>query len=257
MRLIVLNDEKPGKCPAEHGLSFLLDCGEKILFDAGPSGIFAENAKALGIDLGAVGTIVLSHGHWDHTNGLAFISDKRLVCHPDCFARRFRKKDNQYNGPPITLAEAKKRFDLVLSAEPFNITTDVIFLGEIPRLNGFEAQTTEFYLEGGADDFIMGDSALAIKTPKGLVVVSGCSHSGICNIIEYAKKVSGVQNVHSVIGGFHLSKLDNAALRTIKYFKDEKIQIILPSHCTCDAVIERMSREMNVVRVHSGDSIEI
>ncbi|MFA5930070.1 MAG: MBL fold metallo-hydrolase [Candidatus Micrarchaeia archaeon] len=257
MRITVLNDEKPGICPSEHGLSFLIEDGEKILFDVGPSDIFAKNAALLGIDLGGVGTIALSHGHWDHTNGLKFIKGKKLICHPDCFAKRFRKNDNQYNGTPITLAEAKKQFRLVLTKKPYKLSDGIIFLGEIPRLNGFEAKTTEFYLDGGADDFIMGDSALAIKTKKGLVVIAGCSHAGICNIMEYSKLASGMKKVHAVIGGFHLLENNEAAHKTIDYFKKEKIAKIYPSHCVCDAVIDEMGKSLNVIRIRSGDAIDL
>ena len=257
MRITVLNDEKPGICPAEHGLSFLIEDEGKILFDVGPSDIFARNADSLGIDLEAAGTIVLSHGHWDHTNGLKHLHGKKLVCYPDCFAKRFRKNDNQYNGTPITLEEAKKQFQLTLTKKPFKLSEAILFLGEIPRLNDFEAKTTEFYLEGGADDFIIGDSALAIKTAKGLVVVAGCSHAGICNIIEYAKKASGLGKVHAVIGGFHLLENNESARRTMEYFKKEKIAKIYPSHCVCDAVIEEMGKSLNVIRIRSGDVIDI
>ncbi|MCX6769836.1 MAG: MBL fold metallo-hydrolase [Candidatus Micrarchaeota archaeon] len=257
MRITVLNDEKPGSCPAEHGLSFLVDCGEKILFDAGPSEIFAKNSAALGIDLKEVKTIALSHGHWDHTNGLKFIESKKLVCHPDCFARRFRKNDREYNGIPLTLDEAKKKFQLVLTKKPYKISENALFLGEIPRLNNFEAKATEFYLEGGADDFIMGDSALAIKTEKGLVVIAGCSHAGICNILEYAKQASGTKRIYAVIGGFHLLGNDDSARKTIEYFKKEKIQKIFPSHCVSEEVIDEMGKCLSIARVRSGDVIDI
>lgn len=257
MRIIVLNDEKPGVCPAEHGLSFLIEYGGKILFDVGPSDIFAKNAAALGIDLDEVGTIALSHGHWDHTNGLKYIKGKKLVCHPDCFAKRFRKNDNQYNGTPLSLDEAKKQFQLVLAEKPLPLGENILFLGEIPRLNDFEAKTTEFYLEGGADDFLLGDSALAIKTKNGLVVIAGCSHAGICNILEYAKKATGENKIHAVIGGFHLLKYDGAARKTIAYFKKEKIAKIYPSHCVCDEVIGEMEKTLPITRIKSGDSFEI
>ncbi|MFA6214394.1 MAG: MBL fold metallo-hydrolase [Candidatus Micrarchaeia archaeon] len=257
MRITVLNDEKPGRCPAEHGLSFLIDCGKKILFDVGPSEIFVRNASELGIDLNEVETIVLSHGHWDHTNGLKYINGKKLVAHPDCFAKRFRKKDKKYNGVPITRSEAGKQFTLVLSKKPHKLSDDVIFLGEIPRLNDFEAKKTEFYLEDGTDDFILGDSALAIKTGNGLVVVAGCSHAGICNIIEHAKRVSGERKIYAVIGGFHLLQYDEAAKKTIEYFKKERIARIFPSHCVSEAVIDEMSKEFKISRMHSGDVIDI
>lgn len=256
MRLIVLNDDVAGKCSAEHGLSFLIEEGEKILFDVGPSDIFLRNSKKLGINLEEIETIVLSHGHWDHGNGLKFIKNKKLICHPECFIKRYRKKDDSYIGLPINLEEAKKNFQLVLTKEPYDITENIIFLGEIPRKNDFEAKRASFYKEGKEDDFVIDDSALAIKSKKGLIVVAGCSHAGICNIIEYAKKVSKSGKVYAVIGGFHLKEVDKLTLKTIDYFKKEKIERIYPSHCVEEPVLKKFEEVLSSGRVHSGDIID-
>ncbi len=131
MRLIVLNDNAAGNnCGAEHGLSFLVEDEQKILFDTGPSDIFLKNAKILGVDINDANLIVLSHGHYDHGNGLEFIRSKKLVCHPECFVRRYRKADGSYIGLPLTLEEAKKNFTLVLAKEPYEISENIIFLGK-------------------------------------------------------------------------------------------------------------------------------
>lgn len=255
MRLVVLNDELPGKCPSQHGLSFLINDTTKILFDVGPSDIFVKNAKKLNINLDEVDTIVLSHGHWDHGNGLKFIRNKTLICHPGCFIKRFRKKDDSYIGLPLNLEEAQKNFKLILTKKPYKLTEDIIFLGEIPRLNNFEAKTTKFYKETKEDDFVFDDSALAIKSKKGLIILAGCSHAGICNIVEYAKKVTISNKVYAVIGGFHLKELDEVTLKTIEYFKKEKIKKIYPSHCVAEPVLKKFSEEFGSGRIHSGDII--
>jgi len=255
MRLTVLNDNTAGKCSAEHGLSFLIEDSRKILFDVGPSDIFLKNSKKLNIDLEEIDTIVLSHGHWDHGNGLKFIKNKKLICHPECFIKRYRKKDNSYIGLPITLEEAKKNFQLTLTKEPFKVTENITFLGEIPRINNFEAKRTTFYKEGKEDDFVMDDSALAIKSKNGLIIVAGCSHAGICNIIEYAKKVTKLKKVHAVIGGFHLKEVDEITLKTIDYFKKERIERIHPSHCVEEPVLKKFEEVLGSERIHSGDII--
>ncbi|MCK5476341.1 MAG: MBL fold metallo-hydrolase [Candidatus Aenigmarchaeota archaeon] len=258
MRLTVLNDNEAGNMfEAEHGLSFLVeDNGKKILFDAGPSNVFLRNAKKLGIDLGDIDFIVLSHGHWDHGNGLEFIKNKKLTCHPGCFIKRYRKKDNTYIGLPFTLEDAKKNFDLILSKEPYEISENIIFLGEIPRENNFEAKKTPFYKEGKEEDFVMDDSAIAIKSDNGLMIIAGCSHAGICNIIEYAKKTTGLKKVHAVIGGFHLRKVDELTNKTIEYFRKENIERIYPSHCVHPPVLEKFSEKLNAGRIKSGDIME-
>ncbi len=258
MKITVLNDNFAGKkCGAEHGLSLLVEADKKVLYDAGPSDIFLKNAQILGANLDDVDFVVLSHGHWDHGNGLKYLKNKKLVCHPDCFIKRYRKKDGHYNGLQMTLEEAKKNFELILSKGPYNISEKIIFLGEIPRTNGFEAKKTDFCREGKKEDFIMDDSALAIKSEKGLIIVSGCSHAGICNIIEHAKKVSGMEKVYAVIGGFHLEAAGEATLRTIDYFKKERIEKVYPSHCTELPALSRFYEAFNVSQTHSGDIIEL
>jgi 7,8-dihydropterin-6-yl-methyl-4-(beta-D-ribofuranosyl)aminobenzene 5'-phosphate synthase len=257
MRLFVLNDNAAGNnCEAEHGLSFLVESEKKILFDVGPSDVFLRNAKKLGIKLDDVDSIVLSHGHWDHGNGLEFIKNKKLICHPECFIKRFSKKDDSSIGLPFTLEEAKKKFDLILSKEPHKISENIIFLGEVPRLNNFEAKKTSFHKEGNEEDFVIDDSAIAIKSDKGLIIIAGCSHAGICNIIEYAKKITGLKKVHAVIGGFHLKEVDEVTNKTIEYFQQEKIERIYPSHCVYPPVLEKFSEVLNAGRIKSGDIID-
>lgn len=258
MRVTVLNEDHAGKvCGAEHGLSLLIDADKKILFDVGPSGIFLKNTQTLGANLDDVDFIVLSHGHHDHGNGLNLIKNKKLVCHPDCFIKKYRKKDGHYNGLQMTLEEAKKNFELILSKEPYQISENIIFLGEIPRTNDFEAKKTDFFREGKKEDFIMDDSALAIKSEKGLVVISGCSHSGICNILEYAKKVSGVENIYAVIGGFHMETAGEVTIKTIDYFKKERIEKVYPSHCTELPALSKFYEVFNISQTRSGDIIEL
>ena len=240
-KITVLNDNRSnGKYLHEHGLSFYIetDTNLRILFDTGPSDIFIRNAKTLGIDISRVDVIVLSHGHWDHGNGLSFLKDKTLVCHPDCFIKRFRKGEDSYIGLNASLDVIKMFYNLILSKEPYQISNDVIFLGEIPRKNSFEAKNTPFCLESKEDDFVNDDSGLAIISKLGLIVISGCAHSGICNTVEYAKKVSGVDKVHAIIGGFHLKKENDTTLKTIEYFKKNNIENVHPCHCVDDCVMK-------------------
>jgi len=155
----------------------------------------------------------------------------------------------------MTEQEAKNRFDLILTKEPYKISENIVFLGEIPRRNDFEAKTTTFH-EQGKEDFVLDDSALAIKSEKGLIVVTGCSHAGICNIIEYAKEVMGLKKVYAVIGGFHLRMVDDVTLKTIKYLKGEGIERVYPSHCVAEPVLEKFSEEFGSERIRSGDVID-
>ncbi len=217
---------------AEHGLSYLIEDDIKILFDFGQSDMFLKNAEKLKISLDDINTIVLSHGHFDHGNGLKYLKDKKLICHPDVFIKRYRKTDNINIGLSLDEKQISERFHLIKSKTPFMISNNIFFLGEIPRINDFEAKTTSFVKEDNSEDFITDDSAIAIRSPKGLIIITGCGHAGICNTIEYAKKITGLKKINTVMGGFHLKENDLQTQETIKFFKKQNIQNILPSHCT-------------------------
>jgi 7,8-dihydropterin-6-yl-methyl-4-(beta-D-ribofuranosyl)aminobenzene 5'-phosphate synthase len=141
----------------------------------------------------------------------------------------------------------------VLTQTPYRISPEITFLGEIPRICDFEAQTTYFADEEGAEDFVPDDSALAINTSNGLVVISGCAHAGICNTLEYARKVSGIDKVYAVFGGFHL-RLDNEQTRqTVNYFKAMAIPHIYPAHCTALPALVRFYEAFSIHQVLTGD----
>jgi 7,8-dihydropterin-6-yl-methyl-4-(beta-D-ribofuranosyl)aminobenzene 5'-phosphate synthase len=99
-------------------------------------------------------------------------------------------------------------------------------------MNDFEAQTTPFVLESGDPDFIIDDSAIAIKFGDELSIITGCSHSGIVNIVEYACKVTGINKLKMVIGGFHLKEQNRQTIKTVEYFEEKSPEILIPSHCT-------------------------
>lgn len=235
MNVTILTENVAGKeCLAEHGISYLIEInGEKILFDTGHSDVFLKNAKKLGIDLHSeVDKVVLSHGHWDHGDGLQFISNKTLITHPSVFIKRFRKSDLSSVGLKLSKTDIQQKFSVIETTQPFQITEHLFFLGEIPRENNFEAQITSFVDDWGNADFVPDDSALAAVVNNQLVVITGCSHSGICNITEYAQKVTGISKIRTIIGGFHLKEQNRQTLQTIDYFKKKKVEMVLPSHCT-------------------------
>ena len=139
MKITILNDNAPGRnCIAEFGLSYLIECDKKILFDTGASNVFLQNAKKLNIFLDNIDAVVLSHGHWDHGNGLAYLKGLKLICHPSAFIRRFNKKDNSYVGLNLEFKEYRSLFEINTTAEPYKISAEITFLGEIPRKLDFE-----------------------------------------------------------------------------------------------------------------------
>lgn len=235
MKLTVLTENTASRIfSAEHGVSYLISQDNcTVLFDTGNSDNFLRNAALLGINLDEiVDFVVLSHGHWDHGNGLRFIGNKPLITHPGSFLNRFNKNGTENIGLILSKETIQEKFRLIETSRSFQISEKMFYLGEIPRSNAFESQTTDFVDELGIDDFVPDDSALAIIQDKKLIVVSGCAHSGICNICEAAKKVTGISEIMAVIGGFHLKQADEQTRQTIRYFKEEKISRVIPSHCT-------------------------
>jgi 7,8-dihydropterin-6-yl-methyl-4-(beta-D-ribofuranosyl)aminobenzene 5'-phosphate synthase len=237
---------------AQHGFSAFIEAEKNILFDTGSTDVFIYNAALLGIDLNATDIIVLSHGHWDHTNGLKALHakgiKKKLLVHPGAFVDR-RKASGEYNGILYNQEEMAEKFDLILSREPYQITDNIYFLGEIPRLNDFEAQkTTFFYMNKGEElqDFVMDDTAL-----------TGCSHAGICNIVEHAKKVADQDKVHIVMGGFHLLGDQAQLQKTIDYFLKNRVEHLYPMHCTDLPSLSKFYDTFGIKKLCAGDTIKI
>ncbi len=257
LKISVLTDNRATRdFKAEWGLSFFIEYdGKKILFDFGDSSLFLENAEKMGINPFEADHFVLSHGHWDHGNGLRFMPPVKLVCPPEAFIKRYR--DSIFLGLPYTLEEAEKKFTLVMTDSPIELEKDIYFLGEIERNFDFEKVETPFIKEDGTMDTVKDDSGIAINTAKGLVVISGCAHAGICNTVEHAKKVAGVEKVYAVIGGFHLKGGDMQCSETINYFKKIKPAIVSTSHCTQFPALVEFADALGSVPFASGEVIEL
>lgn len=254
MKLTVLTDNVAGRnCLAEFGLSYLIEADKRILFDTGNSNVYLINADRLGISLNEVDMVVLSHGHWDHGNGLKYFGNKTLVTHPASFSKRYNKKDNHYVGLDRTQKEILERYNVITSKIPFRISPEITFLGEIPRKNNFEAKQTHFSFSDGTDDFVLDDSALMVNTSGGLVVITGCAHAGICNTVEYACEVAGTNKVLAVMGGFHLKNDHDLTAKTIEYLKNKGVERVYPSHCTALPALAAFTREFKIFQVLTGD----
>ncbi|HGN1705862.1 TPA: MBL fold metallo-hydrolase [Providencia rettgeri] len=232
----------------EPGVCYHIEAdNKKVLFDTGYSDIFIDNAHILNIDLAHITDLVLSHGHNDHTWGLGHLIQhfdrrntensqvKHLIYHPDALLpKKFHSKVIGANTPKDVLAAY---FTCLETSEPYYLSENIVFLGQIPRNNSFEGKdpigTMLDNNRNEVDDYVLDDSALAIKTSEGLIVITGCSHSGICNITEYAKQVTGLNKIVTVIGGFHLQQASKDVLeRTGNYFNQQELTHIHPCHCT-------------------------
>lgn len=229
---------------AEWGFSAFIEKDNiKILFDFGTSDVYVKNAEVLGIDLEKVDFLVLSHHHTDHIGGIhyhPFKTRKKLITHPDVL-NKLPKKD---------AVKLEQDFELITSDKPLEFVPNCFYLGQIPRITDFENGNYE-------QDDMHDDSALAFKTEKGAIIVTGCSHAGIYNICEYTKKVTG-QKLYAVIGGFHLFEYElNAFEETMKYFEKENVEMLLPMHCVEFSLLAKMQQKFGFKKYSSGDTITI
>lgn len=249
----------------EPALSYYIeDEGAKILFDTGYSDVFIRNAEKMGVDLKAVDTLVFSHGHNDHTGGFPCLSpymdlrDVKTVAHPLCFNRKTQGAEEI--GAPLRTEEIKKICALKLSSSPLRISDHIVFLGEIPITNDYEKRRKMGSVEVNGvkeDDFLLDDTALVYQHKDGLFIITGCSHSGICNIVEYAKKVCKTERVLGVIGGFHLFHADEQLEKTIEYFKKNQIKRLYPCHCVSFQAKAKIHERIPIHEVATGMTLEI
>ena len=228
---------------AEWGFSaFIQTKSVNILFDTGYSDVYKHNAKQLSINLDDTNFIVLSHHHNDHSRGLQFHdfkTPKKLIIHPQILEKL----------PQAESEKIKNDFEIILSEKPLEFAKDIFYLGEIPRQNDFEKGMYK-------DDKMLDDSAIAIKTGKGAVVIPGCSHAGICNICEYAKEITG-QKLYAVLGGFHLSENDkDTVTKTINYFQKEKPEFLYPMHCIDFPTLTKFHSIFGIKKISAGDEIK-
>ncbi|MBW1851538.1 MAG: MBL fold metallo-hydrolase [Deltaproteobacteria bacterium] len=238
---------------AEHGLSLLVTVynGEKkstILFDTGYTRVgVPHNMERLGINAEDIEAIVISHGHMDHTGSLHPILDKipgriPLVLHPDAFIypRFTATPDGDKRQWPQTLVKddlLQKNVELVESKIPTLIAGDRIMVtGEVERTTEFEKGMPNALVEKNGKmekDPFTEDQAIVVKLKdKGLVVISGCAHAGIVNTVKFARKTTGENNVHAVLGGFHLSGpfFEKIHDDTIQELKKMEPDVIMPMH---------------------------
>ena len=245
----------------EPAVSFYIeDEDEKILFDTGYSDVFIRNSEKLHINLADITKIVFSHGHNDHTGGFHFLSDQydlshvELFAHPDVFKSKIESGENI--GSKLTENMVSKICHLSISKHPVSISNNIVFLGEIPITHSFEARTPigekEISHSCYIEDYVMDDSALVYRCSKGIFIMTGCSHSGICNIIEYAKIVCKTETVLGVIGGFHLFQTGTRLDQTIQYFLDNNIQELYPCHCVSFKVKAEINSHIPIHEVGAG-----
>jgi 7,8-dihydropterin-6-yl-methyl-4-(beta-D-ribofuranosyl)aminobenzene 5'-phosphate synthase len=262
---------------AEHGfcaaLTLYID-GEKhqLLFDSGLDPFAAcHNADVLGFDLSYCESSISSHGHVDHAGGLLNLRKKMesghripLVLHGDAFRNRLVKlQDGKtiYLPAPDGSLLRNAGYDIVEKHSPSLWIGDrVLVTGEIPRTNSFEKGFPNHYseVEDGkmeADPLIKDDQAIILTVKdKGLVVITGCGHSGIINTISYAKELTGEDRIYTVFGGMHLSGrlFESIIPQTVDEFERLKPKWVIPCHCSGLKAMTEISRKMPQAFIQNG-----
>lgn len=242
-------------CPgliSEHGFAMYIKTGQRrIIFDTGQeSYVFANNARKLAIDMRSINTVVLSHGHYDHTGGMpgvvAACGAFDLYAHPDVMRTRYsiRPERVKSNGIPLEAhAAIQSLADLALhwSTESVQLAENIGLTGYIPRETDYEDSGGAFFFDqdGKQPDPINDDQALWIKTEKGLIVCTGCCHAGIINTLHHVQRISGCEKIHAVVGGLHLVNASASRIeKTVAALAEFQLDLIVPCHCTGAAATE-------------------
>ncbi len=249
MRLTILCENsvaRPFGLLGEHGFACYLETPSgNYLFDTGQGQTLVPNARQLGKDLATIKALLISHGHYDHTGGLPAVLEIRdsldIYGHPEMFSVRYWEIESRrrYLGIPFKrqyLESLGARFHL--SSDLVEVGPGVFLSGEIPRRNACEqGDPQQFAVTGNGavlrPDPVADDLSMVVRSPKGLILVVGCAHAGLVNILNYVVGKFPGEAIHAVVGGTHLGFAgDEQFEETLKAIDRTGIEKVGASHCT-------------------------
>lgn len=229
---------------AEHGWAVFIETDQgNFLFDTGQGKSIVNNAQYFNKDLSTIKGIIISHHHIDHTGGLLGVLEQidkvKVYSHPSLFKNSYVIDEGKQRNIGIPF----RREILESRGAQFKFNTNfreivlgLMLSGEIPRLTEFEKGSKRFLLktkEGYAQDLIFDDQTLIVNTEKGLIIILGCSHSGMINIINHIIDKTGQNHIRTIIGGTHLGPAsEETKEKTVQALKKFDIEKIGVSHCT-------------------------
>jgi 7,8-dihydropterin-6-yl-methyl-4-(beta-D-ribofuranosyl)aminobenzene 5'-phosphate synthase len=265
-RFGVLRAGKIGELRAEHGLAHLVEVTRgretsRIAFDFGLTGdSFLHNLRELGLDPGRLDALALSHGHVDHFGGLdgllrahrrALRPGLRFYGHPDHYRPRWmvREEARAYLGRLDRDDLVRRGLEVVDVPGPLVLPEGVLLSGEMHATEPFETIPPTLRVErDGAvvpDTFIGEQTLVAHVRDRGLVVVTSCSHRGVVGICRHATRVTGIDRVHAVVGGFHLSGLGEERIAaTVDALRGLGVDHVVPQHCTGLEAVMALGRHL-------------
>jgi 7,8-dihydropterin-6-yl-methyl-4-(beta-D-ribofuranosyl)aminobenzene 5'-phosphate synthase len=244
----------------EHGFAAYVETPDgNILFDTGQGFGLIDNSLRLKKDLRRVSQLVLSHGHFDHTGGLIKFLDCHgpcdVVAHPDVLSERFWRIGGPDGTQPLSVGIPWQESHLTTRGARFQwrtafaeIAPNVFITGEVSRRTAFETGDARMVVNHDGNwvqDPLLDDYSLVLKTRQGLVIVLGCAHAGVINILQHVIEQTGEDRIHAILGGTHLGLLSNPGLleTTISALKEYRIGLLAVSHCTGQLPAARLCAE--------------
>jgi 7,8-dihydropterin-6-yl-methyl-4-(beta-D-ribofuranosyl)aminobenzene 5'-phosphate synthase len=255
VHITILVDNNGGfDLKGEHGFSLWIESeNHKILFDTGQGPALPRNTRQLDVHLESADMMVLSHGHYDHTGGVSYVLRRNpkihVYCHPAAVLPRYSIRNGRVRPihmPQDAMAAVDRlsfhQIHWLVQSEA--VSADMGITGPIPRTDDTGDVGGPFFLDGQGTrpDPIQDDQALWINTPNGLVICVGCCHAGLINTLAYIRRLTGVENIMAIVGGFHLFQADRQYMEsTITRLQQLSPQWIIPCHCTGEAAVAALS----------------
>jgi len=261
IRITILCENLVGRLvgSGEHGFSAFIETDRgNYLFDTGGGRSIVSNSLILNKDLKSIKQIFLSHGHYDHTGGLSEVLKVKgkadVHAHPHVFLDRIAVlKEEDRETKRFIGIHYKRRYleslgaHFILNTDFTEVEKGLFLTGEVPRQTTFEKPDPRLFSEMDGKtthDLFLDDQSLVLDTDKGIVLILGCAHAGMINIIHHVINKMGKENFHAILGGTHLDFLTPEQLEeSIKLLKKMEVQKIGVSHCTGMRAAFRLHQE--------------